>query len=69
MQKIMNVSTESLIAKVDKLLEEEMIVGYTVKGEPLTKKEYNLRLEKAEQQIASGDFITQEDLEKEVEGW
>lgn len=69
MQKIMNVSTESLIVKVDKLLEEEMIVGYTAKGEPLTKKEYNLRLEKAEKQIASGDFITQEDLEKEVENW
>lgn len=69
MQKIMNVSTESLIAKVDKLLEEEMIVGYTAKGEPLTKKEYNLRLEKAEKQITSGDFITQEDLEKEVENW
>ena len=69
MKKIMNVSTESLIAKVDKLLEEEMIVGYTVKGEPLTKKEYNLRLEKAEKQIASGDFITQDDLEKEVENW
>ena len=69
MQKIMNVSTESLIDKVNQLLDNEMIVGYTAKGEPLTKEEYNLRLEKAEKQIASGDFITQEDLEKEVENW
>ncbi|MEM9337165.1 MAG: hypothetical protein AAGA66_00430 [Bacteroidota bacterium] len=68
-KKIMSVSKESLIAKVDKLLEEEMIVGYTTNGEPLTKKEYNFRLEKSENQIASGDFITQEDLEKEVENW
>ncbi len=69
MQKIMNVSTESLLEKIDKLLEEEMIVGYTAKGAPLTKKDYNLRLEKAEQQIASGDYLSQEDLEKEAENW
>lgn len=69
MQKIMNVSTEALLEKIDRLLEEEMIVGYTAKGEPLTKKDYNLRLEKAEQQIASGDYLTQEDLEKEAENW
>lgn len=69
MQKIMNISTESLIEKVDKLLEKEMIVGYTAKGDPLTKKEYNLRLKKAEKQIASGEFISQTDLEKEAENW
>ena len=69
MQKIMNVSTESLIEKVGRLLEDEMIVGYTAKGEPLTKEEYNLRLESAEKQIASGHFIRQEDLEKEAENW
>ncbi|MEM6830496.1 MAG: hypothetical protein AAF551_08250 [Bacteroidota bacterium] len=65
----MNVSTESLIDKVSRLLDDEMIVGYTAKGEPLTKEKYNLRLEEAEKQIASGNFVTQEDLEKEVENW
>lgn len=69
MQKIMNVSTEELLLKIDKLLEEEMIVGYTTKGEPLTKKEYDLRLETAEQQIVRGEYLTQEDLEKEAEDW
>ena len=69
MRKIMNVTTESLLKKIDNLLEQEMIVGYTAKGEPLTKKDYNLRLEKAEQQIASGDYTTQEDFEKEAENW
>lgn len=69
MQKIMNVSTESLIGKIDELLENEMIVGYTANGKPLTKQEYNFRLEQAERQIASGEFITQEDLEKEAENW
>lgn len=68
-QKIMNVSTESLLEKIDNLLEEELIVGYTAKGESLTKKEYNHRLEKAEREIASGNFLSQQDLEKEIENW
>ncbi len=69
LQKIMSVSKASLLKKIDNLLEEEMIVGYTVKGDPLTKKMYNLRLEKAEKQIQSGDYVTQEELEKESSNW
>ncbi len=69
MQKIMNVSTESLLEKIDKILDEEMIVGYTTKGDPLTKNEYNQRLAEAENQIVRGDYITQEDLEKESGNW
>ena len=43
------------------ILDNEIIVGYSVEGKPLTKKEYNKRLEKAEAQIASGKFLTQEE--------
>lgn len=69
MQKIMAVSKQSLLDKIDQLLEEEMIVGYTVGGDPLTKGEYNRRLEKAEDQIQKGQFMTQEDLERSSENW
>lgn len=69
MQKIMNVSKASLLAKIDKLLEEELIVGYTVEGQPLTKELYNQRLDKAEEQLRLGKYITQDDLEKESENW
>lgn len=68
-QKIMNVSAESLLEKIDNLLDEELIVGFTASGKPLTKREYNQRLTKAEQQIESGEYISQEDLEKEIENW
>ncbi|WP_229712593.1 hypothetical protein [Marivirga lumbricoides] len=61
----MSVSKASLLDKIDKLLEEEMIVGYTVDGEPLTKKAYDMRLQKAEEQLSSGEYVSQEDLEKE----
>lgn len=69
MQKIMNVSKASLLEKIGNILDEEMTVGYTSDGKPLTKQQYNERLLFAEKQIESGDYITQEDLEKEIENW
>ena len=69
MQKIMNVSKASLLDKISDILDEEMVVGYTADGQPLTKNQYNERLLVAEKQIESGDYITQEDLEKEIENW
>ncbi|HBG87605.1 MAG TPA: hypothetical protein DDW62_08660, partial [Marinilabiliaceae bacterium] len=58
MQKIINVSEASLLDKINNILEEEMIVGFTTDGKPLTKEQYNNRLLVAENQIKSGDFIT-----------
>ncbi len=69
LQKIMSISKTSLLEKIDKLLEDELIVGYTVEGKPLTKALYNLRLAEAEEQLRSGNYTTQEDLEKESENW
>ena len=69
MQKIMGVSTASLLEKINNILDNEMAVAYTVDGKPLTKAMYNERLQKAEQQLQSGAYTTQEDLEKEAENW
>jgi uncharacterized protein (UPF0297 family) len=69
MQKIMNVSKASLLDKISNILDEEMIVGYTTDGNPLTIQQYNERLLVAEKQIESGDYLTQDDLEKEIENW
>ena len=69
MQRIMNVSQASLLDKISNILDEEMIVGYTTDGKPLTREQYNERLLVAENQIESGDYITQENLEKEIENW
>lgn len=69
MQKIMAVSKASLLEKINTLLDKEMIVGYTTGGDPLTKESYNLRLQTAEKQLLSGEYTTQEDLEKESENW
>lgn len=69
MQKILNVSKASLLDKISNILDEEMTVGYTTDGKPLTKKQYNERLLIAENQIESGDYTTHENLEKEIENW
>ena len=69
MQKIMNISNASLLKKINSILDEEMIVGFTAEGTPLTKKQYDDRLLLAEKQIESGNYISQEDLEKEIENW
>jgi hypothetical protein len=69
MQKIMNVSKASLLKKINNILDEEMIVGYTITGESLTLQQYNERLLMAEKQIADKNYISQEDFEKEIEAW
>lgn len=69
MQKILGISKVSVLQKIDQLLEEELVVGYTTEGQPLTRTQYNDRLQKAEEQLKSGKFISQEDLEKEAESW
>ena len=68
-QKLLSVQKASLIEKIGALLDKEMTVGYTADGKPLTKGMYDKRLQKAEEQIAKGNFISQEDLEKESENW
>lgn len=44
-------------------------VAYTLEGKPLSEKDYLKELEIAENEINSGQFISQEELEKEVENW
>jgi len=68
-QKILTVETESIIEKINEILDKEMTVAYTIEGGALTKDAYNKRLQKAESQIESGDYFTQEELEKETKNW
>jgi hypothetical protein len=68
-QKLLAVQNETLVRKVNRLLDKEMVVAYTTGGKGLTTKEYNDRLKKAAQQIKSGNFLTQEQAEKEAETW
>ncbi len=68
-EKLLAVKTESIIKKINKILDKEIIIGYTTEGKPLTKEAYNKRLQKAEEQIKSGDYLTQKEIEKESKNW
>ena len=68
-EKILNIKTESIIEKLNNILDKEVIVGFTTEGKPLTKKAYNKRLEKAEQDVLNGRVTNSEDLKKELQSW
>jgi len=45
------------------------IKGRKTENERISIEQYNRELEEAERQIEQGNFITQEDLEKEMKIW
>lgn len=48
---------------------ENDVVAFHPDGTPMTRREYKMALDAAEKQIENGDFISAEDLEKEVRNW
>jgi len=58
-----------LVYAMSKEYENTLVVGYTAKGEPITKIELKQRVKAASKRVKSGDFISHEELEKEVENW
>jgi len=49
--------------------EEEVIVGYRTDGTPITPQDLKERAKAASKRVKSGQYITQEELEKGVENW
>lgn len=46
-----------------------VIVGYNTDGSPITQKDLRNRVKSASKRVKSGNFLTQEEVEKEVENW
>lgn len=46
-----------------------MVIGYKVDGTPITQKELVQRVTSASKRVKSGNFISHEEVEKEVENW
>ncbi len=68
-QKLLSVKDELVLKKINKILDKENVVAYTVEGKPLTLEQYNKKLLTAEKQVKTGNFLTQEDLEKKSAKW
>lgn len=45
------------------------IVGFEVDDSPITKESLTRRAKSASKRVKSGDYITQEKVEKEIENW
>lgn len=58
-----------LIKALIETYQEEEIVAYTVEGKPLTQEEYRQEIMEAEAEIDKGEYITHEDLKREVRSW
>ena len=59
----------AMYAMMQVYMDESTIVGHTASGKPISKKELKKRVKQAEARMDKGEFITQEDLDKEVELW
>jgi hypothetical protein len=58
-----------MVYAMSKEYKESGVIGYGVDGTPITHKELVKRVTSASKRVKSGNFITQEDIEKEVENW
>jgi len=45
------------------------IAGYATDGTPLTKEAVRKRVKAASRRVKSGQYLTQEDIEKEIANW
>ena len=71
-QYILNNAKESLLAKLKVVIEKEdkdNVVAYNIEGEPLTLEQYQNELNEAENEIDRGEFLTSDELDKEIASW
>ncbi|RLD58391.1 MAG: hypothetical protein DRI97_03300 [Bacteroidetes bacterium] len=63
---------ERFLRMVDAMRKEyegSEVVGYEVNGTPITPEDLKKRVRAASERAEAGDYITQEEVEKEMEGW
>lgn len=60
-----------VIAQIKQLLKQKNnpVVGHAINGDAITRNQLIKRIEEAETRVDNGEYVTQEDLEKESENW
>ncbi|RLD41686.1 MAG: hypothetical protein DRI89_09200 [Bacteroidetes bacterium] len=58
-----------IIYEMSKEFKKEEIVGCRPDGTSITQQDLIDRVKLASQQVKAGNYITQEELEKEIENW
>lgn len=68
-EQLMHTNDEEILIQVKGMLDSVEVIGYELDGTAITKRTYIEKIKAAQKRVTSGDFITQEDLEKEMEQW
>ena len=58
-----------MVHAMSKEYKRTAIVGYNVDGTPITQQDLRKRVRAASKRVKSGDYLTQEEVEKEIENW
>lgn len=58
-----------MVYAMSKEYKKSDIAGYNIDGSPISKEILLKRVKTASQRVKSGDFISQEEVEKEIENW
>lgn len=58
-----------MVHAMSKEYEKSENIGYTVNGDPITKEDLKTRVKAASERVKSGDYISQEEVDKEVRNW
>ncbi len=58
-----------VIYAISKESENSIIVGYNTDDTPITNQELRKRVKAASQRVKTGDFLTQEEIEQDIENW
>ncbi len=58
-----------MVSAMSKEYNKNTIVGYNVDGLPITQEKLRERAKSASQKVKSGDYISQEEVEKEIRNW
>ncbi|MGM0498370.1 MAG: hypothetical protein ACQESJ_10665 [Bacteroidota bacterium] len=58
-----------MVHAMSKEYEKSESIGYTVDGEPITKQDIKNRVKAASKRVKAGDYISQEEVDKEAKNW
>jgi hypothetical protein len=69
-QEFLKIQDEQVISDLEELINKNKIIeGYENNLKPMTIEEFNLEIDKSEDDIANGRVISAKDLKSEVNKW
>jgi hypothetical protein len=71
-QMLLDVNEASILRKVEKAISDGYAsepIGHDADGIPIDKDKLRKRVQAASKRVKSGDYIAQEEIEKEIKNW